>query len=82
MTDKKQEFFNTIEQYTTHWDRNSKNMLVLWFSGYKPQDGYDCEEALNKLGGFAVSYDFDKICGKSALIVREPWNRSSLKETK
>ena len=73
-------FFETIEQFTNHWSRNSKNLLVIWFSGYKPQDGYDCEEALRKLGGFALNYSFDSICGKSALIVREPWNRTSLKK--
>jgi len=68
----KTEFFNTIEKFTNHWNRVSNNTLVLWFSGYKPMEIYECEAALMKFGAHLVSEEFDKLCGKTAVVVREP----------
>lgn len=43
-----------------------------WFEGYRPAEMYDAEAELRALGGVVMSADFDKVCGKTAMVVREP----------
>jgi hypothetical protein len=67
-------WFETVDAVCGHWTRISDNELVLWFSGYKPQEMHDAEDALFALGGRCTSQDFDRVCGKTAMIIKEPKN--------
>jgi len=64
--------YDAIEKHTSHWDRRDENTLVLYFSGYRTKAAYDCETEIRTFGAFVIGMDFDRQCGKTKVIVREP----------
>lgn len=68
----KSEWFTAVESCTHHWQRKDATHLVLWFSGYKTAEMHAAEAQLKQFGAYALAADFDTLCGKTALIIREP----------
>lgn len=72
-------WFELVSSFTSHWDRKDENTLILWFSGvpgcdlnYWPMINTFCGP--NSFQGFVISERFDKICGKTLVLVKEPKN--------
>lgn len=72
-------WFEKVESFTKHWHRKDDNTLILWFSGVPGSDP-NCWPATQAFSGpkttagFVISEKFDRICGKTALTVKEPLN--------
>ena len=65
-------WFDAIERCTTHWNRVDGNKVILWFEGYRSYESYNAECELRKHGGYVLRSEYDSVCGKTFLIVKEP----------
>lgn len=67
-----EQWFDAVKQATNHWDRVNDRCLVLWFSGYKCSNYFQAQQLIGSLGGFFLKVEFDSMCGKTRVLVREP----------
>lgn len=67
---KEQEFYDQLIKDNVFWGRNPDNSIYIYTDGYKTQEHYDLAEYANSMGFAYVSEEFDRICGKTRLIIK------------
>lgn len=67
-----QEYYQALNDNYVHWDRRDEDHIVVWTSGYRTAECYEIERFLMKGKFFALSMDFDSLCGKTKTVYKCP----------
>lgn len=70
--DSNSKWFQTLEQVDRWFQRKDATHVIVAFTGYKCENYFLGCEALTKAGAFQLTCDYDKQCGKTFAIFREP----------
>lgn len=65
-------WFEAVMKADRWFSRKDDKNLLLSFDGYKCENYSLAEEVIMAAGGSFMSVEFDKVCGKTFVVVREP----------